>query len=340
MNRSGWTGGQYSLLRGTLGACLALGSVSGLFSASAVSGVLYLGAFIAAVSLALGVRHHLAATGLLIAGMALGLAGTGPSLQAAFVWGVLLIAAASTEGAPYGSWPARGRPDVDAGWTLPPLVTPLAWIGLGLAYALLGSHCGALGVVPGLVFIALGHQPAQRRWLWIASAAAQLLGLGDPDWPSLPLALLQWLSFDPLWVPRAAVGERATVFYDGSCGLCHRTVRFLISEDAEGEALRFAPFESESFARTVPEAERGGLPDSVILALPDGQLRVRSEAILEIGRRLGGLWRALAELALFLPAGLRDSVYDAVARARADLFARPEQACPRVPPELRARFLG
>jgi predicted DCC family thiol-disulfide oxidoreductase YuxK len=65
---------------------------------------------------------------------------------------------------------------------------------------------------------------------------------------------------------------------------------------------------------------------------------VRSAAVREIGDRLGGLWRALALASRALPTRWLDAAYDAVARVRHRIFARPAEACLRVPHELRERF--
>jgi predicted DCC family thiol-disulfide oxidoreductase YuxK len=129
-----------------------------------------------------------------------------------------------------------------------------------------------------------------------------------------------------------------TVFYAGDCGLCHRTVRFILSVDEEGCAFRFAPLGGDTFRARVPEEVRAELPDSLVLLTEDGRLLVRSEATLHILRRLGGPWRVLGALLRVLPRWLRDGAYDAVARIRQRLFARPEASCPHVSSKLRARF--
>jgi len=53
-----------------------------------------------------------------------------------------------------------------------------------------------------------------------------------------------------------------------------------------------------------------------VLALQDGTLLLRSDAVLESGERLGGLWRIGARAARLLPRAWRDRVYDAIARNR------------------------
>lgn len=128
------------------------------------------------------------------------------------------------------------------------------------------------------------------------------------------------------------------LFYDGGCGLCHRTVRFVIRHDRDGSRFRFAPIDGRTFQATFGHPPAGSLPDSVIVRTVQGETLVRSAAILHVGRRLGGRWRALARLVDWLPGRLLDAVYDGVARVRYRIFARPADACPVVPGRLRGRF--
>jgi predicted DCC family thiol-disulfide oxidoreductase YuxK len=128
------------------------------------------------------------------------------------------------------------------------------------------------------------------------------------------------------------------IFYDGTCGLCHRTVRFAIARDPDGRHFRFAALGSEAFRRLVPEGRRADLPDSIVVLTADGTLLTRSAAIIHILDRIGGPWRLPGRLLALVPQGIRDLGYDGIARVRHRLFGRPTDACPVTPPELRARF--
>jgi len=130
------------------------------------------------------------------------------------------------------------------------------------------------------------------------------------------------------------------LFYDGGCGLCHRTVVFVLRHDPDGHAFRFAPLGGETFEQSVPAGQREGLPDSIVVCTATGRTLVRSEAVIHIGERLGGGWRFLSRLARLVPRMLRDAAYDGIARIRFRLFARPAGVCPAVPPGLRSRFLA
>lgn len=135
------------------------------------------------------------------------------------------------------------------------------------------------------------------------------------------------------------MSDQDLLFYDGGCGLCHHTVKFVLARDREGTRFRYAPLEGPTFAATFAEDQRSGFPDSIVLKTADGRTLVRSAAALEIGDRLGGGWRMLARTVGVLPRWLLDWAYDGIARVRKVLFARPAGACPLLPPELRGRFL-
>lgn len=135
------------------------------------------------------------------------------------------------------------------------------------------------------------------------------------------------------------VPGRDLLFYDGGCGLCHHLVSFVIARDREGTRFRYAPLGGATFMAALTPSQREGLPDSVVVQTADGRILVRSDAAIHIGERLGGGWGLLARAVSLLPRWLLDPAYDVVARVRGRLFAKPEGACPLLPPELRPRFL-
>lgn len=191
-------------------------------------------------------------------------------------------------------------------------------------------------LVFGIVAVALLTRYPPAAWLGLLAFGLAQLGLGT----AIPAEtwILHALAFSPLWIPRRTDALPLTVYYDGECGFCHRGVQFLLGEDPAGAALRYAPLQGPSFAAAVPEAERGALPDSIVVRDAAGALSVRSDAGLRIGAALGGYWRPLAALGRLAPRALRDAVYDAIARRRKRWFAKPDGACPLLTPEQRERF--
>jgi len=127
------------------------------------------------------------------------------------------------------------------------------------------------------------------------------------------------------------------VFYDGDCGFCHGSVRFLAARDGKG-AFRFAPLGGPTFQALVPPEARGGLPDSLVLRTADGRVLVQGDAMLHGLRRLGGGFALLAAFLGVVPRALREAAYAAFARNRKRWFASPEAACPVPSGALRARF--
>lgn len=127
------------------------------------------------------------------------------------------------------------------------------------------------------------------------------------------------------------------LFYDGSCGLCHRAVRWLARADGEGRVFAFAPLGGATFESLVSPEARETLPDSLVALSEERRLFARSAALLVALERLGPGWRGVAVLLRLVPQPLRDAAYDLLARSRRRWFGSPE-SCP-IAPEDAGRFL-
>ena len=165
-----------------------------------------------------------------------------------------------------------------------------------------------------------------RPWLWLAMLLMHLglMVLIDFADLSFGMVILHLFTFDPAWVPRLAPATTDRVLYDGSCGLCHRSVRFLIAEDTAGTSFVYVP------------QEGGG--STVIIETADGRTLTKTAAVIHLMHRLGGMWRVLAIPFALIPRPLRDAAYDLVARVRYRVFGKTKEACPMLPPDLRSRF--
>ena len=131
--------------------------------------------------------------------------------------------------------------------------------------------------------------------------------------------------------------DKQIVLFDGVCNLCNNAVQFVIRRDKK-DRFRFAALQSEAGLRLVQE--RGidtSQVDSIILIEPRVAYYTKSEAALRIARSLGGLWPAMWVF-MGIPPGLRDLVYDWVARNRYRIFGK-RQACMVPTPELKNKFL-
>lgn len=159
----------------------------------------------------------------------------------------------------------------------------------------------------------------------------------------------QTLAADPLTASGSMAAPRANlVLYDGVCGLCNRSVRFLLRIDRR-KVLAFAPLQGPTAAQL---AKRHGFPlatagddagslRSIVYVRSFGLKRerahLRSDAVLRILADVGGAWSLLAVFRV-VPRFLRDPLYDWVARHRYRWFGKLD-SCPLPPPDQRARFL-
>ncbi|HUD21990.1 MAG TPA: DCC1-like thiol-disulfide oxidoreductase family protein [Acidobacteriaceae bacterium] len=137
-------------------------------------------------------------------------------------------------------------------------------------------------------------------------------------------------------------GGSSILFYDGACGLCQRTVRWMLRHDPQGR-LHYAPQQhplaAAVFARHALKPQQ---TNSAVLVLHFGQpgesVALRSEAILECLRVLGGAWALLAGIARLVPRTLRDGAYNRLAYNRHRLFAQGD-LCALPTAAERTRFL-
>lgn len=178
-----------------------------------------------------------------------------------------------------------------------------------------------------LLYAPLALSRRARPWIWVAMLAMHLglMVLIDFADLSFMMVILHLFTFDPAWVRPLAAGTTDTLQYDGSCGLCHRSVRFVLAEDRSGNAFRFEP---------LPDGDK----TSAIVQTSDGRTLLRSDAVIHILQRLGGYWRVFGIAFGVLPRAIRNAMYDGVARVRYRIFGRTKDACPIVPPDLRSRF--
>lgn len=340
---NGWTGGQYSIYRVTVGAYLLIQFGAGVDVATPMR---VLGST-AAVFFALGLFDRIAAAVMLF-GLALLFRENPLIANPSLLIGCVLLAHLFVPPAPFGSWTARKRVDPRGGWTMRRPLFAAAWTVLSLGYAYSGytklvgpawANAATMmwvAVALELLYVPLALFRRGRPWIWTAMLVVHLALIVLADL-SFAMVILHFFTFDPAWIRGRDAEATETIFYDGTCGLCHRSVRFVLAEDLRGTAFRFSPLGSELFLAEI--GDRPDLPDSVIVLTGDRKVLVKSEAFIRILVRLGGLWRVIGTLFALIPRGLRDVGYDFVARIRYRIFGRAKDACPLLPPDLRARFL-
>lgn len=126
------------------------------------------------------------------------------------------------------------------------------------------------------------------------------------------------------------------VLYDGTCGLCHKSVKWILRHEGDQE-IRFAPLQGPTAAEL--RAKHPEIPENVdtVVLVEDGKARLRSKAFFYISRHLRSPWRFMYKLR-WLPAIVLDLGYRFIAAIRYRVWGRVD-ACELPSPEQRARFL-
>jgi predicted DCC family thiol-disulfide oxidoreductase YuxK len=108
------------------------------------------------------------------------------------------------------------------------------------------------------------------------------------------------------------------LLYDGSCGFCADTVQFVLRHDVRERTLKFASLQGPIGMAIRARHPALASADSLVWldGVEDSAPLVRSAAALRVLRYLGGTWGALANVGRVVPRGVRDWVYDGVARHR------------------------
>ncbi len=126
------------------------------------------------------------------------------------------------------------------------------------------------------------------------------------------------------------------LLYDGTCGLCSWTVRFVLRRD-RAQRFRFASLQGPVGRELLRSHGVAATGDTFYVLRGDRPaLLERSAAALFVANELGFPW-SLARCARVLPRRWLDRLYDRVARNRHRLGA--PSACVVQSPEERARFL-
>ena len=124
------------------------------------------------------------------------------------------------------------------------------------------------------------------------------------------------------------------VFYDGVCGLCNRSVQFILKHDKKSK-FHFATLQGEVAKRFLTEEQRVQL-NSVVVKSRD-RIFKESGAFFEIMGNLGG-WPSYMLMFSWLPSKFTDRIYRYVAERRYKWYGKLDN-CPVPEPKVKERFL-
>lgn len=135
----------------------------------------------------------------------------------------------------------------------------------------------------------------------------------------------------------SAALNHPVLIYDGECGFCNSSIRFVLRHDRRS-VLMFAPSQGSTAAEALRDS---GLPSDIgsksIVLAENGEYLIRSRAALRTMKLMGGVWPVPARVLGFAPVAIADRIYDFVARIRGRL--PHSRSCEMVSPEDRVRFL-
>lgn len=124
------------------------------------------------------------------------------------------------------------------------------------------------------------------------------------------------------------------IFFDGVCGLCNKTVNFLMRIDKR-QNLKFAPLQGQTAQGRLPAEIIEDL--NTLIFYENGKLSNRSTAVLRAIKAIGGFWRLLYVF-IIIPSPMRDWIYKTVAKNRYKWFGKHD-TCRMPTSEERGRLL-
>lgn len=126
------------------------------------------------------------------------------------------------------------------------------------------------------------------------------------------------------------------LFFDGVCNLCNGFVQFVIKRDPKA-VFRFAPLQSEQGKEVLESANLSTEELSTVVLFWKGKIYTHSDVPLEVAKLLGGAWQ-LFYIFRIIPKGIRNAIYDWIARNRYRWFGKKD-SCMIPTPDLKSRFL-
>lgn len=136
-------------------------------------------------------------------------------------------------------------------------------------------------------------------------------------------------------VPAFSEVECITIM-DAQCALCARGAKWIARNDA-AEEFRIIPIQSQRGSALMRHYGLDPDDPSSWLYIEEGKAYASMDAIIRVGKRLGGKWRALGLLRV-MPVWLQNRIYYAIARNRYRLSGRAD-LCALPDPEVQKRLL-
>jgi predicted DCC family thiol-disulfide oxidoreductase YuxK len=143
-------------------------------------------------------------------------------------------------------------------------------------------------------------------------------------------------------IPESMPNGRILIIYDGNCGFCNYSVRWLVRHDKK-DALRFAPA-GHSACKSILYSHNLFIEatKTIICVMwheKDKEIiYLRSDAVLKSISCLPAPWPFIANILYIIPHMIRDNIYQLLARHRYLIWKR-QDICTLPTPEERSHFL-
>src|SRR5690348_6876242 len=126
------------------------------------------------------------------------------------------------------------------------------------------------------------------------------------------------------------------ILFDGICNLCNGFVQFVIRHDKKNKFL-FGSLQSDAAKKLLEPFHFPVEESKTIVLIEDGELFMRSRAVLRIASQLDGAWKLSAAFYIF-PSFISDAVYNIISKYHYRFFGKKD-SCMVPAPELRSRFI-
>ena len=134
----------------------------------------------------------------------------------------------------------------------------------------------------------------------------------------MDLAISFWMNHTGTYT--GITHQQPVIFFDGKCGLCTASVRFLLKHNSKGN-LRFCSLQSDKGKRLLKMRSNSLTDSDSLLFIENNMLYESSTAVLKISAYLDFPYK-LAKGLILVPLWLRDPIYKFIARNRNSMFGR------------------
>ena len=132
------------------------------------------------------------------------------------------------------------------------------------------------------------------------------------------------------------IDTKPAIFFDGVCNLCNGAVQFIIKRDPNAK-FTFASLQSPTAMDILKDHNIKAEELESIVLFENDKVYNKSEAVLRIGAQLSFPWPVVSVFRI-IPRGLRDAIYDWIARNRYSWFGKRNE-CMIPTSDLATRFL-